>query len=225
MPPTASLHAPSGTIIPSFDSQTFAIYFWPCPKPRDFTRLTPAQRKWKDATDRNDPLLFSDSELADDWSNFAGDAYDYPQPGIREKLSKGNAREYAIASTFVARAKRAFLAGKSWEQFETEEEDIDSQVAALEKEPDRNKWQTTLDEALSNSLRLAVFDQLKQRLCNEIWLQPYRLRGPASIEARVKAEQNREALVNKIEQTVERWEPRVGWNGEEHPVPIFKPGR
>ena len=61
-----------------------------------------------------------------------------------------------VSSTFVKRAKRAFWAGKSWEGF------IKTELSAV---PD--------EEELPNEIRLAVWERLKARLCEEIWLQPY----------------------------------------------------
>lgn len=52
------------------------------------------------------------------------------------------------------RAKRAFWAGKSWREFEAEEASVQMQKKVEE-------------------VRLAVFDVLKYRLCEEIWLEPY----------------------------------------------------
>lgn len=169
-PPSSTLQlAPDGTAVPSFATEHLAIYHWPAPNPTqsDCSALSQSRRSWKEKQDKADAKL--DQELfaddADDWSEFAGD------PSLYDELERSQ-REFCIARTFINRAKRAFRAGKAWKSFEAEEEAMDSsQAPQAEKDPGRRK--TRLGEDLDNGVRLAVFDGLKERLCNEIWLEKY----------------------------------------------------
>jgi hypothetical protein len=77
-----------------------------------------------------------------------------------------------IALNFVKRAKRAFRAGRSFASFEQEELAIDSKAGANAiKDPFERA--IALKSALDNNTRLYVYEQLKVRLCHEIWLEPY----------------------------------------------------
>lgn len=67
----------------------------------------------------------------------------------------GFSLERIIANVYMHRAKRAFWSGKSWREFEAEESLLKAQNRV-------------------NEVRLAVFGVLKHRLCEEIWLEPYR---------------------------------------------------
>lgn len=62
--------------------------------------------------------------------------------------------ERIVANVFMHRAKRAFRAGMSWEDFEAAERLCKSTKRV-------------------NEVRVAVFNMLKYRLCEEIWLKPY----------------------------------------------------
>lgn len=78
---------------------------------------------------------------------------------------ENNAKTFKIAfSVFVTRARRAYFAKKSWAQYEKKE---------LEAE--------TFEDSLPNKIRLAIFDRLKRRLCEELWMQPY----PGASDSRV----------------------------------------
>jgi hypothetical protein len=69
-----------------------------------------------------------------------------------------------IGRALVNRAKRAFWDGKSWDDFAEDERDTYSEAIAIKKSP----------IVLSNEIRMEVFYALKQRLCEEIWLETYR---------------------------------------------------
>ena len=100
---------------------------------------------------------FADADMVDDWTEFAT-----PGPSDRTTLKS------SVVSTFVRRAKRALRAGKSWQVFEEEERSIDSsENAKAETDPE---VKAKLEEyVLDNDVRLAYFDTIKERLCDEIW--------------------------------------------------------
>lgn len=144
-----------------FTHEKLKIYDWPYPLPSDFLNLHQWQRDWKAKTDTKEAEMDCDPEL-DDWHELSG------RPESYFPLSM----KYAIAGSWIKHAKRAFRAGKSWKDFETEERELDSQSQAKEiQDPIRRKDE--LSWALSNDYRLKIFDLVKVRLCNEIWLEEY----------------------------------------------------
>jgi hypothetical protein len=104
-----------------------------------------------------------DPEL-DDWHDFCGLESDLFAGSLPLKTS--------IGLNFSSRAKRAFRAGRSWTSFEREELAIDSRAGARALK-DAHEREIALSSSLSSSLRLYVFEQIKVRLCHEVWLQPY----------------------------------------------------
>ncbi|EME47227.1 hypothetical protein DOTSEDRAFT_21025 [Dothistroma septosporum NZE10] len=116
------------------------------------------------------PALFSLSAITpdsdpsvDDWHAFAGNPSHYS-----DFYDRSSAFLYGIAATFVSRAKRAYAAGKGWEEFEKDERREDSMTMAKAKvDPVRKK--IMMQEDLDNGVRLAVFQELKSRLREEIW--------------------------------------------------------
>ena len=132
----------------AFAPGLFTIYDWQYPQPKSFTDLPESRKAWKRKIDEKEKAADID-DGADDWDNFDGDI-----------------DKYCVASAFLKRAKRAFWAGKTWEDFEEQERNINS-------EGDGNST-IAPEEQLSNKFRLQVFDALKRRLCEEIWLEPYR---------------------------------------------------
>ncbi|KAI7192105.1 hypothetical protein KC363_g3462 [Hortaea werneckii] len=128
-------------------AKQLVIYDWPVPSPKDYTKLTDCQRRWKEACDNT----FASKDKAnpfdfDDWQTFAGNPDHYVQ---------WNNFASAVASTFVVRGKRAFVAGSARDQ-------------ALQQP---QKKTTIMSEALKNTTRLCVFSYIAVRLCNEIWLE------------------------------------------------------
>ena len=164
----ASSVVSSHTSLPSFAPNIFALYKWQVPRPTDFLDLSGSIRAWKRRVDEQEKARDID-DGSDDWDEFSGDPGTYNHPHGHGT----SAMEYCIANTFVHRAKRAFWAGKKWEEFEFQERSVDSEAKAkTESDPERRQIALTL--ALDNELRLAVFDVLKYRLCEEIWLEAYR---------------------------------------------------
>lgn len=128
-----------------FSPARYYIYFWPVPRPRDFTNLSDSQRHWKREADEEEEAADVDTGI-DDW-------YDH----------SAHTTERIIAHTFKTRAKRAFWAGKTWAEFVLSEKEAYSEVEA-------KKFS---DDYLSAELRWEVWAELKRRLCEEIWSQPY----------------------------------------------------
>lgn len=149
----------------AFDADKLAVYFWQSPHPKTFLNLSASQKAWKERVDQEDAMIDFD-DGADDWCEISGNPVDYI-----DHRRNGLAVEYRVASTFIKRAKRAFRAGKTWEEFELDERTIDSGSKA--GEPDFWRAEPLIEQPLDNNLRLAVFDMLKPRLCEEIWLRPY----------------------------------------------------
>nr|POE94572.1 hypothetical protein CFP56_16811 [Quercus suber] len=151
-----------GFLLPNFGPDTFLIYDWPLPRPQTFPAISDTYRTWKIARDKFEGDIDVD-DGADDWYRFAGNLDDHVSP--RSFL-------YAITSVFLARAKRAFRAGRIWAKFEQKERSID--VSGMSRKicdpVARAKW---IREILDNDLRLAIFDTIAARLCNEIWLEEY----------------------------------------------------
>ena len=153
--------------LPIFAPERFAIYSWPYPRPKNFLALSESQKAWKRDVDKHKSLQDID-DGCDDWYEFSGDRATYR---LKTNRGDGLTMECCIASTFVNRAKRAFRGGKTWQDFEFEERTIDSEAHARE-ELDSRRRQVLESQALDNNLRLAVFDALKRRLREEIWLEP-----------------------------------------------------
>ena len=128
-------------------SDQFAIYFWKTPRPKDFLDLPDYHRTWKARIDRVQKQQDIDDD-ADDWQ------------GFDNSLSNRS-----IASCFMNCAKRAFWARKSWKEFEDEERGLSSQTVDAGGKQD--------PEALDNDRRMEIFEAIKIRLCEEIWLEPY----------------------------------------------------
>jgi hypothetical protein len=138
------------------------IYDWGYPVPKDFTNLPEDLKTAKARADAAEGEIDLNHEL-DDWHEFCGLESDL-FPDLKLKSS--------IALNFASRAKRAYRAGRSWTSFELEELAIDSRAGARAlKDPYQRG--IALSSSLSNTLRLYVFEQIKVRLCHEIWLQPY----------------------------------------------------
>ncbi|KAI7223648.1 hypothetical protein KC343_g8928 [Hortaea werneckii] len=145
-------------------ARQLVIYDWPVPCPKDFTKLKDYQRRWKEARDnafaskdKSTPFDF------DDWQTFAGNPDHYVQ--WNNFLS-------AVASAFVVRSKRAFVAGVSWKDFVDQELQEDSEDTARKQTLQQPQRKTTImSEALKNKTRLIVFSHIAVRLCNEIWLE------------------------------------------------------
>jgi len=164
----ASQQIPNATtqcILPSFSMEMFTIYPWQVPKPRlpkDFFNLSADKRGWKAGVDVAEGEAYVE-DGSDDWQEFAGNPVDYDT----------STQFYScIARVFVNRAKRAFRAGRPWNDFASDEYFIDTQSKAMtEQDPSRRKL--LLEETLENDVRIEVFEAVAARLCNEIWLQPY----------------------------------------------------
>lgn len=146
--------APDGTLLPSFGPDTFTIYDWGRPLPTSFHDLSESRRSWKVAADKTDAETYID-DGSDDWCEVDGKSKGYP--GASEEQRK-TSMYYCVARIFVNRAKCAFRAGQPWADFELAEMAIDLQG---------------IQDGLSNRLRLAIFDVIKARLCNEIWSEQH----------------------------------------------------
>jgi hypothetical protein len=146
---------------PALSTARFHIYQWERPIPTDFLNLSDEWKAAKAYVDAEEGKRDDAPEL-DDWYEFVGtDNMLLPIP-----LKTG------IALNFVSRAKRAYRAGRSFASFEQEELAIDSKAGANAiKDPFER--QLALRDALDNDTRLYVYEQLKVRLCHEIWLEPY----------------------------------------------------
>lgn len=127
----------------------FAIYFWRTPQPKDFTNLDSLQRNWKARQDTKQKQSDVDNGQ-DDWFSFDNDI-----------------DNRGIASIFTSRAKRAFWTGKSWQEFEETERSII--LATFDKDGKR----IADPNALENNRRMEIFEAIKIRLCEEIWLEGY----------------------------------------------------
>nr|POE61043.1 hypothetical protein CFP56_64752 [Quercus suber] len=151
-----------GFTLPTFSPDAFFIYYWPCPRPQIFPAISETYRAWKLAQDKFECETDID-DGADDWNEFAGNLIDYEST---ERF------HFTIAGSFLARAKRAYRAGCTWATFEQGERRIDSSAKAkmMADPAARAKW---VPEVLDNELRLAIFDVIAKRLCNEIWLEEY----------------------------------------------------
>jgi hypothetical protein len=139
------------------------IYDWDYPIPKDFLNLSKDLKAAKARVDVFEGENDRDPEL-DDWHEFCGLEADLFPGSLPLKSS--------IGLNFTSRAKRAYRAGRSWTSFELEERAIDSRAGARAL-IDPVQRDIALSSSLSNTLRLYVFEEIKVRLCHEIWLQPY----------------------------------------------------
>jgi hypothetical protein len=146
---------------PEFSAARFHIYNWERPIPTNFLNLSGSWKNAKSFVDAEEGERDDAPEL-DDWHEFCGtDSMLLPIP-----LKMG------IALDFVGRAKRAYRAGRTFADFEQEELAFDSKAGANAiKDPVERA--IALKSALDNGIRLYVYEQLKVRLCHEIWLEPY----------------------------------------------------
>lgn len=146
---------------PQLQAARFHIYQWERPIPTDFLNLP---ESWKAAKARVDALEgeMDDAPELDDWHDFCGiDNMLLPIP-----------LKMAIGLNFISRAKRAFRAGRSFISVEREERAIDSRAGANAIR-DPTERALALSSALRNADRMYVYEQIKVRLCHEIWLEPY----------------------------------------------------
>nr|OQO16364.1 hypothetical protein B0A51_15337 [Rachicladosporium sp. CCFEE 5018]OQO28505.1 hypothetical protein B0A51_03317 [Rachicladosporium sp. CCFEE 5018]OQO29793.1 hypothetical protein B0A51_03232 [Rachicladosporium sp. CCFEE 5018] len=164
-PATATNMKDQDTRIMSLGPHYLKVYEWESPIPTDFLNLTDTRKQWKASMDQQQGASDPDEEL-DEWTEVSGRGADY------QALFPNMLLRFSIARTFISRAKRAFRAGRTWQEFEVEELAIDPQAKAkATKKPEVRALE--LRECLNNKLRLSVFDEVKVRLCNEIWLQAY----------------------------------------------------
>ncbi|KAK4632226.1 hypothetical protein CLAFUW4_02786 [Fulvia fulva] len=130
----------------------------------------------------------------DDWHAFAVNSAYYGSP---------TSLLYAIASTFVSRAKRAYASGKTWEEFEREEWRVDS-AAVAKAEVDPAKRKVLMQESLDNGVRLGVLRELKGRLRTEVWAERELERKDSKVDGRADTPVENGNGVDE-ERTVERF--------------------
>ncbi|EGP90352.1 unnamed protein product [Zymoseptoria tritici ST99CH_3D1] len=161
--------------LPSFSAQLLQIYHWPWPARspsanyRMYKEAVDAQYASGTFVESNDEHIALSDKIpsdpdADNWDDFSNVIFD----------NYGSVKEFhhCVAAIFVSRAKRAFRAGKSFAEFHDEELAIDTDRArALETDPGRCQLHMELN--LSNDLRIAILARIQERLCQEIWLQPF----------------------------------------------------
>lgn len=136
--------------LPDFDKIPDLIYPWPSDNDQrnsgSFLPLSNRLRALKTKMDAREKD-FVGTAFLDEWENFVN-PYEQDQD---------NSRFVDVVSRIcITRAKRAFHASKTWTEFEKQE---------------LRAW--TDEEELPKVVRLAIFDRLKVRLCEEIWLQTY----------------------------------------------------
>ncbi|KAK6418719.1 hypothetical protein LTR95_017150, partial [Oleoguttula sp. CCFEE 5521] len=107
----------------TFGPHYLKVYDWESPTPTDFLNLTDTRKQWKVSIDQQQGASDMDEEL-DDWTGVSGRGADY------QALFPNMSLRFSIARTFISRAKRAFRAGKFWQEFEVEELAIDPQAKA-----------------------------------------------------------------------------------------------
>jgi len=95
--------------------------------------------------------------------SFSSDGYRYEPIGKDDGVSAVR----CIASSFKNRAKLAFRQGKSWDEFEDQEQRAYSEPIA------RARCPNGMVDVLSGRLRTDVWHAIRERLCNEIWLEEY----------------------------------------------------
>lgn len=157
-------HATNGMLIPDLSADNYQIYRFAPPRITNFPDISASRRAEKARLDKAEAAEYVD-DGQDDWDEFAGSPEDYKTAG-EGRMAR------CIASVFMQRAKRAYRAGRTWRSFEDEELAIDTQAAAR-AESDARKRKVLLAEALCGKSRLEVFDQIKERLCTEIFLEHY----------------------------------------------------
>lgn len=155
-----------------------SIYDWPDPQPKP--KLLPFHKEWKVLQDQREAIDDTDEDL-DDWYEKSG------RPEYYSEDVNMQAFYYSIARSFILRAKRAFRAGKSWFDFETAELTLDS-MAKASAWSDTQRRERQMRHALDNDVRLAVFEQIKVRLCEEIWLENYEEHGISLPDGSIKTE-------------------------------------
>ncbi|KAI5357758.1 hypothetical protein Slin15195_G036300 [Septoria linicola] len=160
-PEPRSVRATNGMIIPSFSSKTFRIYDWDAPQADlRFPKISQGRRDEKTRRDIREAGSYID-DGSDDWYAFEGrvDTYD------------GRMAE-TIARIFVNRAKVAHGQSWAWNRFEDDELEVRTQAAAR-AERDPAKRAELIADSLCEKSRLEVFDRIKERLCNEVFLENY----------------------------------------------------
>lgn len=162
---------PKGNL-PSFAFPSFTIYRWDGGVQPNSLALSDSRKAEKARMDKRE----MDNDIddgSDDWEEFSGvPEHQYSFAGSITRPS-GFQMEYAVANNFMIRAKRAFWKGVSWEDFEFDERTKQDSQAHVRAEPNPGKRQKLFEIALDNELRLAIFDRVKKRLCEEIWLEKY----------------------------------------------------
>ena len=166
----------------------FAIYFWKTPRPTDFLNLPDARKRWKADMDKAERQKDID-DGADDWDGF-----------------DNNLPNRGIASCFLKRARRAFWAGKGWEEFEMKERNLRPQTLTKNGVAD--------PDALDNARRMEIFEAIKERLCEEIWLKAYVKDLPSDDSSSAMVARPRSKIViTNLEPTKEdRSEGIVAWS-------------
>lgn len=155
--------------LPSFSRQHFQIYPWQLPAPTDFTALSPDRRREKSKLDR-DFKADDPHDGADDWHEF-GDVQDF-----------GDTRAYCydVASNFANRAKRSFAFGNSWVKFAKHDAWLNDSSTMKLNQTDEVDGDLLIAPLPDDKLKLAIFEQIAQRLCTEVWLEQYP--GPVEYE-------------------------------------------
>lgn len=148
-----------------FTSLGLHIYFWPIPRPLNFLNLADWHARWKEKQDDEEGMRDLDPDL-DDWFVMSGNLLFYSSTNPQFSFT------YSIARSFINRAKRAYRVGTSWIEYEDSELAIDSMSQVKEmKNPEYRALAEK--EAVDNVHRLKTLMSIKERLCNEIWLEPY----------------------------------------------------
>lgn len=161
--------ARNGMILPSFSPENFLIGRWnpPAMDFSSFPNISAGRRAEKARRDDLDRRIHVD-DGSDDWYAFEGRVASYTEPWGKDNGQMAR----AIASNFMNRAKVAHWASRKWADFEDDELTIRTQAAA-HAEPDPVKRMELLADSLCEVSRLEVFELIKERLCNEIFLEVY----------------------------------------------------
>ncbi|KAK3721958.1 hypothetical protein LTR37_002774 [Vermiconidia calcicola] len=205
MPSTRSGHVNSRRKEP-FSAEKLLIYNWERPHPTNFLDLPDARKAWKRKADEQERAQDVD-DGADDWHQLSNDI-----------------DAYSIASAFVKRAKRAFWAGRIWEEFEHQERRSYSEKKATSDQPGEHL-------ELDNNRRMEIFDKVKRRLCQEIWLEPYRDPAGLVILPFGRRKSRNDSPMSNASSQVQRLPPTeeeaqrgiVGWdvNSSGEPEPLY----
>ncbi|PPJ58877.1 hypothetical protein CBER1_04462 [Cercospora berteroae] len=161
--------ARNGMLLPSFSPENLLIGRWnpPAMDFSSFPDISGARRAEKARRDEVDRRAYVD-DGSDDWYGFEGRVASYTEPWGKDNGQMAR----AIASNFMNRAKVAHWASRKWADFEDDELTIRTQAAA-HAEPDPVKRMELLADSLCEVSRLEVFELIKERLCNEIFLEVY----------------------------------------------------